>query len=333
MKLIIPLAGKGTRLRPHTITKPKPLLKVAGKPILKHLLDSLSDLKFSEVIFITGHLKEKVEEYVKKNYSFKSLFIEQKTMDGTAGAIRLAKRYINEDVMILYADTIFDADMGIVKKMKSEKNVGGIIWVKEVEDYQRFGVVVTDNHGFMTKIVEKPKDPISRLANVGLYYIKDYKLMFEGIEYVYKNKITLGGEYFLTDAFEYMIKHGSRIKTIQMKGWYDCGKVETLLETNRILLDKLNKHISKSAKIKDSILKFPVFIGDNVVMENCIVGPHVSIAEDSVLSSSIICNSLIDVGVSVSDVKIKDSVIGEGASVKGVFKRLNVGDYSELHIN
>ena len=230
MKVIIPLAGKGTRLRPHTHITPKPMLKVAGKPVMQYILEDLRRLgNVEQIVYITGHLKEKVEEYTRKTFAdIPAVFIEQKVQDGTAGAVALARDYVDQPVLIIFVDTIFDADLSVTKTIDAD----GIIWVKEVEDYQRFGVVVTDADGNMTKIVEKPDTPISKRANIGLYYIRNWKLLYEGIEWVLtqpQNK----GEYYLTDAFQYMIDKGAKIRVIDVEGWYDAGKIETLLDTNR----------------------------------------------------------------------------------------------------
>jgi len=328
MKLIIPLAGKGTRLRPHTLTKPKPLLKVAGKTILDYLLDNVKDLKFSEVIFITGAQKDAIQNYVTSRYKFKATFVEQKIPDGSAGAIKLAKEFIDEDVLILFSDTLFDTDLSVVKVAQKNSSVDGLIWVKEREDYQRFGVVITDTQGFMTKIVEKPQEPISRLANIGMYYVKNYKLMFEGIEYLYKNNINLKNEYYLVDAFEYMIKNGAKIKISNVKGWYDCGRIDSLLETNQILLKKNHKIGSKT---KNCVILDPVYLDKGVVIENSIIGPFVSIASGTVIKGSIIKNTIIDSNSVLENIKLRDSLIGESVTLKSHFKKLNIGDYSELH--
>jgi glucose-1-phosphate thymidylyltransferase len=185
MKVIIPLAGKGTRLRPHTHLTPKPMLKVAGKPVMAYILEDLQKLgNVEQIIYITGHLKEKVEEYA-RSFPFDSVFIEQKEQNGTATAVALAREYVDQPVLIIFVDTIFDADLSVIKTTDAD----GIIWTKEVEDYQRFGVVVTDATGNMTQIVEKPKEPISKRANIGLYYIENWKLLFEGIDHV-KQQLT-----------------------------------------------------------------------------------------------------------------------------------------------
>ena len=187
MQVIIPLAGKGTRLRPHTHLTPKPLLKVAGRPVMDWVMDRLKGLDLSELIFITGHLKEQVEAYARKHYHVPQRFVEQRVQDGTAGAINLARPFVKEPVLIIFVDTVFDADLSVVKTSTDD----GIIWAKEVEDYQRFGVVVTDAQGYMTRIVEKPKEPISKLANIGLYYIRDVDALWRGIEHVMSRPATL----------------------------------------------------------------------------------------------------------------------------------------------
>ena len=235
MKVIIPLAGKGTRLRPHTHVTPKPMLKVAGKPVMDYVLDDVRKLgDVEQVVYITGHLKEVVEQHVRERYAdLPSVFVEQVVQDGTAGAVALAKPYVDGPVLIIFVDTIFEADLGVIKTTDAD----GIIWVKEVEDYQRFGVVVTDAQGHMTKIVEKPSTPISRRANIGLYYIRNWKLLYEGIDHVLKQPKNKG-EWYLTDAFQYMIDHGAKIRVLDVAGWYDAGKLDTLLETNRVMIEK-----------------------------------------------------------------------------------------------
>src|SRR3954471_21004179 len=229
MKVVIPLAGKGTRLRPHTHITPKPMLKIAGKPVIDYVMDDLQQLgNVEQVIYITGHLKDKVEAFARKHSPFPGVFVEQTEQLGTAHAAALAKPYVDQPVMIIFVDTIFDADFSVVKNTDAD----GIIWVKEVEDYQRFGVVVTDKDGYMTRIIEKPSTPISKRANIGLYYIRNWQLLYEGIDWVLtqpKNK----GEYYLTDAFQYMIDKGAKIKVVDVEGWYDAGKLDTLLETNQ----------------------------------------------------------------------------------------------------
>src|SRR5687768_9651860 len=287
MKVIIPLAGKGTRLRPHTHITPKPMLKVAGKPVMAYILEDIEKLgNVDQIIYITGHLKEKVEEYVRTEFDFPAVFIEQKVQDGTAGAVALARPHVDQPVLIIFVDTIFDADLSITKTTDAD----GIIWVKEVDDYQRFGVVVTDTQGNMTKIVEKPSTPISRRANIGLYYIKNWKLLYEGIEWVLKQPKNKG-EYYLTDAFQYMIDKGAKIKVIDVEGWYDAGKLDTLLETNRVMLER--GHGRTMPCPKGSEIREPVYIEENVTLKDSIIGPNVSLGAGSIVEGSALRDTIV----------------------------------------
>ncbi len=324
MKVIIPLAGKGTRLRPHTYVTPKPMLKVAGKPVMSYILEDLEKLgDVHQIIYITGHLKEKVEEFVRASSKIDSVFIEQKVQDGTAGAVALARDYADEPVLIIFVDTIFDADLSVVKTTDAD----GIIWVKEVEDYQRFGVVVTDKDGNMTQIVEKPQTPISKRANIGLYYMKNWKLLFEGIDHVLKSP-KHQGEYFLTDAFQYMIDKGAKIKVIDVEGWYDAGKIETLLETNHTMLTK--GRARRPALLDGSTIVDPVYIEDNVTLTRSTVGPNVSIGTGSVIEDSKIDNTIIGEKSKITRSKLSNSLVGDEAIIEGVNGTMTVGDNSEV---
>jgi glucose-1-phosphate thymidylyltransferase len=325
MKVIIPLAGKGTRLRPHTHVTPKPMIRIAGKPVIDYVMEDLEKLgAVEQVIYITGHLKEKVEEYARAKYSFDSVFIEQKIQDGTAGAVALARPHVDQPVFIIFVDTIFDADLSVVKNLDAD----GVIWVKEVEDYQRFGVVVTDDKGMMTKIVEKPKEPISKRANIGLYYIRNWKLLYEGIEHVLsrpKNK----GEFYLTDAFQYMIDKGAKLKVVDVTGWYDAGEVGTLLETNRTMLDKGGARRPKSVPAGVTIVD-PVYIEDNVTLASSTIGPNVSIGTGSTVENSTISDTLVGNGSTIRRAKLSKSLIGDAAIVEGITGSANVGDHSTV---
>ena len=326
MKVIIPLAGKGTRLRPHTHLTPKPMLKVAGKPVISYLLDDLKSLGgIEQIVYITGHLKEKVEEFARKNYDFPAVFVEQKVQNGTATAVDLARPYVDQPVLIIFVDTIFDADLSLVQSTDAD----GIIWVKEVEDYQRFGVVVTDANGFMTKIVEKPSTPISKRANIGLYYIKNWKLLYEGISYVMKQPSNKG-EYYLTDAFQYMIDKGAKIKVVDVEGWYDAGKLDTLLDTNRAMLErgraKRPATVPKGSKIID-----PVYIEEGVTLTDATVGPNVSIHAGAVIARSTLTNTIVGQKSTISDCVLSGSLIGEEVVLEGVKGQVTIGDQSEVH--
>jgi glucose-1-phosphate thymidylyltransferase len=325
MKVVIPLAGKGTRLRPHTHLTPKPMMKVAGKPVMSYVLDELKKLgNVEQIVYITGHLKEKVEEYARAEIDVPSVFIEQKIQDGTAGAIALARDYVDQPVLIIFVDTIFDADLSKVKSVDAD----GIIWVKEVEDYQRFGVVVTDKDGNMTKIVEKPKTPISKRANIGLYYIRNWKLLFEGIDHTLKQPKNQG-EYFLTDAFQYMIDKGAKISVIDDEGWYDAGKIETMLVTNQAMLGRGRARRPTSAG--DSTIIDPVYIEDNVTLRKSKIGPNVSIGAGSVLEGVEVSHSIIGSKATIRKSVLTNSLIGDDAIVEGVKGEMTVGDHSEVH--
>jgi glucose-1-phosphate thymidylyltransferase len=324
VKVIIPLAGKGTRLRPHTHVTPKPMLKIAGKPVMAYILEDLERLgNVEQVIYITGHLKEKVEEYTRSSFRIPAVFIEQVVQDGTAGAVALARSYIDQPVLIIFVDTIFDADLSVVTRTDAD----GIIWVKEVEDYQRFGVVVTDESGNMTRIVEKPDTPISKRANIGLYYIRNWQLLYEGIDWVLnqpKNK----GEYFLTDAFQYMIDRGARIKVIDVEGWYDAGKLDTVLDTNRVMLEKGRARIP--ATVNPEHVVQPVYIEDGVTLIDSRVGPNVSIGTGTVVERSEIRDAIIGDGVRITHSRLTSSMIGDGSVVAGFDGELTIGDHSEV---
>ena len=323
MKVIIPLAGKGTRLRPHTHITPKPMLKVAGKPVMAYILEDLERLgSVDQVVYITGHLKEKVEEYTRKAFSIPAVFIEQKVQDGTAGAVDLARPYVDQPVLIIFVDTIFDADLSVIDRTDAD----GIIWVKTVEDYQRFGVVVTDADGNMTKIVEKPKTPISKRANIGLYYIRNWKLLYEGIAHVLQQPKNQG-EYFLTDAFQYMIDKGARIKVIDVDGWYDAGKIDTLLETNRVMLEKGRARVP--AGIDRSQVIEPVYIEDGVKLEGSRVGPNVSLGAGTVIENSTICDTITGDNCRIENSTLSNSLIGDEVVVTGIHGEASVGSHSE----
>src|SRR3989344_282209 len=236
MKAIIPVAGKGTRLRPHTHAIPKPLIKVAGKEVLGHILDTLLPLGLSEVIFIVGHLHDKVEEYVRLNYP--QLFtraIKQEELKGTAHAVGLAAPYVAEEVLIIFSDTLCDADFSVIKSLPGD--VDGAIWTKSADEPHKYGVVVTNPDGLMTQIVEKPSQPSSNLVNIGVQYIKDWQMLFGAIDAILAGPAK-GGEYYLTDVLQYMIDRGGKIKTFEVSSWLDCGNVSDLLKTNRYLLEK-----------------------------------------------------------------------------------------------
>ncbi|HEX8274856.1 MAG TPA: sugar phosphate nucleotidyltransferase [Longimicrobiaceae bacterium] len=330
MKVVIPLAGKGTRLRPHTHVTPKPLLKVGDKPVMSYILDDLRDLGVNEAVVITGHLKEKVQEYMEREYpDFQAVYVEQTEQRGTADAVRLAEPHAHDELLIIFVDTLFDADLSVVKTLPAD--VAGVIWAKEVEDYQRFGVIVTDENGFMQRIIEKPSEPISKLANIGLYYIRDWKLLFEGIRHVMDSPPGGAGEYYLTDAFQYMVDHGAKIKTIAIEGWYDAGKPETLLETNQ--------HVLSTTRGKAPVggtnvtVHEPVHVADGVELEDAEIGPNVTLSAGSVVRRSRLSHTIVGEKTVIEGSELSHSLVGSNVTLKGVKGKVDVGDNSVVDVS
>lgn len=323
MKAIIPAAGSGTRLLPHTYTIPKPLVHVAGKPILGHILDHLENIGIDAVGLIVGEKGEKITDYIKAKYNFKLDYVYQKERRGLGHAIYLyleEKGYDNEPVLIVLSDTIFDADL--TNMICSQQSC---IAVHKVENPQRFGIVELDGQ-FVRKLIEKPLAPTSNLAIVGVYYIKDAKLLFESLQKLIEEDIKTKGEYQLTDALQIMLDKGERIRTFTIDGWHDCGTPETLLQTNKYLLGKTVK-IPKSS---NNIMIPPVYIADSAMIENSIIGPYVSIAEGAKISKSIIEDSIINENATIRNALIRESLIGDNAILDGQFSRLNIGDSSQI---
>jgi glucose-1-phosphate thymidylyltransferase len=325
MKVIIPLAGKGTRLRPHTHTVPKPMLKVAGKPVMDYVMDDVAKLKgVEQVVYITGHLKEAVEKHARAAYGIPGVYVEQKVQDGTAGAVELARPYVDQPVLIIFVDTIFDADLSIVATSTDD----GIIWTKEVEDYQRFGVVVTDANGHMTRIVEKPSTPISKRANIGLYYIRNWKLLYEGIAHTLAQPANKG-EFYLTDAFQYMIDHGAKIRVVDVEGWYDAGKLDTLLETNRTMLEKGRASLPDRG-LKNVEVVDPVRIEDGAIVTDCILGPNVVIGAGSTVTNCTLRDVIVGDRTVLTSCVLTDSMIGDQAHLEGLTGSVTLGDHAEV---
>lgn len=324
MKVIIPLAGKGTRLRPHTHTKAKPLIHVAGKTVLGHILDSMKDLDIEEIIFITGYLGHQIQEYVDKNYDFKTRYIEQKELNGQAPAVALAREFVDKDVIIWFVDTISDANISKLKNNPPE----GVIYVKEVEDPRRFGQVHANEKGIVDKLVEKADPPVSNLVNIGLYYVKDSKLLFECIDELMDNNLKTKGEYYLVDAFQLMIDKGTKFRADVVEVWEDCGKPDTLLSTNRYFLEKESNR--QKVEVQNCIVIPPVFIDKTAKVSNSIIGPFVSIAPNAEVKNSIIRDSIVNENAHVHDAGLTESIIAPNSSVHGHLKKLNVGDSSEV---
>lgn len=322
MRAIIPVAGFGSRLKPHTYTMPKVLLNVGGKPILGHIIDKLISEDIKKATFVIGHLGEMIKEFVLNTYpGLEADFIVQAEMEGLGHAIYTAIPTFDEkEIFIILGDTIFDVNLKEV--FKNKKNALG---VKSVDDPSRFGVAVMSN-GYIEKLVEKPNTLISKLALVGLYYIADSEVLKNSLINLVKNNIRTKGEFQLTDALQSMIEAGEKITTFPVEGWYDCGKPETLLATNKHILDQ---HGTET-EYPGVVINHPVFIDEGAELENCIIGPYTTIGKNSVIKNSIIRNSIIGSNAEVLKALLDNSIIGNNSSIKGSYKRLNSGDSSEI---
>ena len=323
MKVIIPVAGEGSRLVPHTLTKPKPILPIAGSTVIDFIINELTSIKDLEnIIFIFGYLKDKVINYITSKYKdLKFTFVEQKEYKGLAHAISLTKEYVNDDdkLLIILGDTIFKLDIfNIVKK--NENALG----VCEVDNPSRFGVALINENGIITKLIEKPKDYISNLALTGIYNILNAKELFDSIDYIISNDIKTKNEYQLTDALENMIKNGVIFKTFKLDGWYDCGEKSAIIETNRAMI--VHKILSKG--INNSAIIPPIFIDENVKIENSIIGPYVHIGKNSKIENSIIKDSIIFESDNISNAFIYNSIISENVTYKGKKDSIDIGAFT-----
>ena len=323
MKVIIPAAGYGTRMRPHTHTKPKPLVHVAGRPSLAFVLDALEGLDIEEIIFIVGRMGEQMEDYVNKHYPYKTRFIEQKVMRGQADAIALAREYVNSDLITLFVDTLFEADLTVIKTL----DVDGAMFVMEVPDPSRFGIAVPGPDGIVKKIVEKPQVMESNLAVVGLYYYKDSGWLFSAIDKLMASGKSLKGEYFLADAIQVMIEEGAKFRTFPVQVWEDTGTWDAVLHANRYLLRRQDRH-TQPYLVGTSLVLPPSYISEEASVENSVIGPFAAISEGATVRDSIVKNSVVSPKASVSNSLLFGSLVGERAQVQGSFDSVNIGDDS-----
>ena len=307
MKIILPVAGNGIRLRPYTENLPKCLLPVAGKTIIDWIVDDALFLNPSETIFITGYKAAVIDDYLKGKSGWGALrTVVQSNPQGLGEAISLALPYVSDDepLLIILGDTLFEADLSILKN--ADEN---ILYTFKVEDPKRFGVAVTDKDGRIERLVEKPQEFVSDEAIVGIYYIKDVKALKESLNYLMKNDIRTKGEFQLTDALERMIQGGCKFRTAPVVKWLDCGLVETLLETNAYILQRNEK--SNSQAFEGSEIVMPCHIGKNVVIKNSKVGPNVSVGDGCVIENTEVRDAILWEGVKISDQKVANTVIHE----------------------
>ena len=322
---IIPVAGVGTRLRPHTHTLPKVLLHVAGKPILAHILDDLPALGISHAVLIVGYMGHLVKDYVDAHYEHLHFdYVDQPERLGLGHAVSLAEPYADDHpVLIILGDTIFEADLDKVL-------AGGVnsIGVKAVDDPRRFGIVELGADGRVTRLIEKPERPTSNLAITGIYYFTRGGPLFDALKELQRKDIRTKGEFQLTDAMQILVSRGEALTTFPVGGWYDCGKTETLLETNRILLDKRGD----TPRVAGSVIHPPVFIADGAEVTDCILGPHVSVAAGARLSGVLMRDCIVNENAVIENIMLEASVVGENTLVRGGWRRVNVGDSSEIDL-
>jgi glucose-1-phosphate thymidylyltransferase len=318
------MAGLGTRLRPHTFTKPKPLVPVAGKAVLGHVLDRIMPLQPEELIFITGYLGEQVEGYVRANYSLPARFLEQDRLCGQSYAVQIARPYIDQPVLIVFVDTIFEADVGVLAGLKND----GAVYVKEVPDPARFGVAEIRD-GLITRLVEKPKEFVSNLAVIGVYYIRNWRLLFDCIEYQMASTVPRNGEYFLADALQLMIGKGANLQALPVSVWEDCGTKEAILQTNRYLL---GKSAQPAPRLPTCTIIPPVSIAASVQATHSVIGPYVSLGEHTQVDNSVLRDCIIGDGSVLGDVVLSNSLIGSDSQISGGALSLNLGDASEMKL-
>lgn len=323
MKVVIPVAGEGTRLRPHTHTAPKPLLEVAGQPILGHILKELEPLPVEEIIFVVGFKKEMIVDYVQANWKYKIRFVEQDRPAGLGYAVNLTMPFVDAgQLLIILGDTVVELDWNPV--LYAEENLLGL---KEVPDPQRFGIALLRN-GKIVELEEKPQKPRSNSAIVGLYYIRDLPLFKSCLSELISGPPGKNGEWQITDGLQKMIARGAAFRPLWIEGWFDCGKPETMLETNRHLLARL----AETPQRKGSTIIPPCFVAPTADVESSVIGPNVSIGERATVRSSILRNCIVGAGASIANSLLEDSLVGTGAVVSGRPGRVNVGDSSEVEV-
>lgn len=337
MKIIVPMAGVGSRLRPHTLTTPKPLTVIAGKPIVQRLVEDIAGVvnqKIEEIAFIIGpatkgfpsDTEEKLIAIANDLGAKGSVYIQEKA-EGTAHAIYCAKDALSGPCVVAFADTLFKADFIL------DAEADGAIWVKQVEDPSAFGVVKLKD-GYISDFVEKPKEFVSDLAIIGIYYFKDGGKVKDEIKYLLDNDIRENGEYQLTNVLETLKREGAKFIPGKVDVWMDCGKKDPTVDTNKQILEieqeRGNNLVSDSVVLVDSEIIQPCFIGENVVIKNSQVGPYVSIGNDSVVNDSQITNSLIQTNAEISNARLDNAMIGNHAKYNGNYTSVSIGDYTEL---
>jgi glucose-1-phosphate thymidylyltransferase len=328
MKLVIPMAGFGTRMRPHTWTRPKPLLPVAGRPMLDHILERFRDLPIDAYVFIVGWLGEQVEDYVQEHYDIPAHFVEQEEMLGQAHALWLAREHLEGPLFTLFVDTLFD---DVDFSGLDAEGLDGVIFTKEVPDPRRFGVVETDDAGYATRLIEKPDTKENKNVLMGMYYFRDGARLAQACETLMDRHIQTKGEYYLSDAVTLMIEDDARFGTREVGIWLDAGVPETTLETHRYLLDH-GEDNSPDALRPGVAVNPPVYVHPEAVIERSVIGPYVSVGKGAHVSDSVLRDTIVDAEAEVEAALLDHSIVGRWVHLSGAFRQLNVGDSSEVEL-
>lgn len=332
MKIIVPMAGRGKRMRPHTLTTPKPLIPIAGKPIVQRLVEDIAhmiDEKIDEVAFVIGDFGEETETSLKAiaaNIGARASIYYQKEPLGTAHAILCARPSLSGKLVVAFADTLFQADL------KLDLKQDGAIWVKEVENPSAFGVVKTNHDRIIQQFIEKPEKPVSNLAIIGIYYFKDGEMLRDELQYLIDNDIRDNNEYQLTDALENMKEKGMQLKALPVKRWMDCGNKNATVDTNKQVLEiaRENGLVSPKAQISDSVILKPCYIAEGVQIINSVIGPFVSIGCNTKVDSSVISNSILMNNSKIRNSNLRNSMIGNNVDYEEEHHDVSVGDFSVL---
>jgi glucose-1-phosphate thymidylyltransferase len=324
--ILLPAAGFGTRLRPQTWSKPKPLVSVAGKPMLAHVMDRLLPYNPSQVTFVTGFLGEQLEEWARAELPVPSSFVQQPAMLGQCDAIIRARDLIpdDHDALILFPDAIFEADFSPLATLDAD----AAMFTKIVEDPSALGIAVVED-GRIVKLVEKPKEPISKLAVIGIYYVRRMGDLYEAIEEQIRREISIKGEYYIADAFQLMIDSGKKVVSLPVVEWQDCGNPTVLLETNRYLLDRT---ASEDEQRGTATILAPSAVAADAILERSIIGPYASIGAGAEIRDSVVRDSIVEAGASITSAVVERSLVGRRARITGSAARVNVGDTSELSL-
>lgn len=329
MKAIIPVAGAGTKLRPHSYTQPKALIPLAGKTVLSIIIDQMRDAGIQEFVFIVGYLGDKIRDYVQAKYpDLQAHYVQQIDRQGVGHAIKMTKEVVkNDEVMVVLGDTICEYD--VLDVVNSPCSMLG---VRKVDDPREFGVAEINEEGFIHHVVEKPQIPKSNMALVGIYKIKESDQLFQCLENNYLQGLRTHGEYSLTDALDCMLHMGIKFKSFKVESWFDCGRKETLLESNATLLKKFGKKTELPQHFENTVIIQPVSIGEGCDIKNSIIGPNVTIGENTKINYSIVRNSIIGSYSNLFDIVLEASIIGSDTGLRGETRTLNIGDNTNIDL-